>query len=105
MLPKKGDILIVDIETSLAPAFTTRAGGLAISGTKEIVPEGTLVAFQKSKGDVAVVKYAALTPKVRKLLRNLNKDYNCVTSYAVDPHALSFHCKKEDYKPEMMLDA
>ena len=105
MLPKKGDILVADIETSMSPAFTTRAGGLSISGTKEMVPAGTLVAYQKSKGDVAVVKYVALTPKVRRLLRHLNKDYNCVTSYAIDPHTLSFHCKKEDYKPEMMLDA
>jgi hypothetical protein len=95
MLPKKGDIVVVDAACEASPITVGRAGGFHEYGKKQFLVEGTLLKFIRTKNDVAMVQVIN-PPKVTKMIKNINPETNTRQSYIVDSYAISFHCKKED---------
>jgi hypothetical protein len=97
MLPKKGDIVRVDAPCEASPITVGRAGGFREYGKKEFLVGGTLLRFNRTKNDVVMVQIIN-TPKVWKMIKNINPGVNTRQSYVVDSYSISFHCKKEDFK-------
>ncbi len=97
MLPKRGDIVIVDAPCEADPINVGRTGGFYSSYgvKKQLLVGGTLLRFIRTRNDVAMVQVIN-PPKVAKMIKSINPETNSRQSYTVDAYAISFHCKKDE---------
>jgi hypothetical protein len=98
MLPRRGDIVKLDIAIQAQPVRSGYAGtSLRNDGNVQTLLEGTLLRYLRTKNDVALVQIVN-PPKVRKMVRQIHPETRSIQSFVVDAYALTFHCKKEDLK-------
>ena len=97
MLPKRGDIVVVDASCVAQPITVGKTGGFysSFGAKKQLLIEGTLLRFMRTKNDETMVQVIN-PPKVAKMIKSINPETNSRQSYVVDSYAISFHCKKED---------
>lgn len=100
MLPKRGDIVKLEVTIEAQPVRTGYSGtSLRNDGKVQTLLEGTLLRYLRTKNDGAMVQMVN-PPKVRKMIRQIHPDTKSNQSFLVDAYALSFHCRKEDLKWE-----
>ena len=101
MLPKRGDIIKLDQATEAQPVRSSYggAGSMVNDGQVELLLEGTLLRYLRTKNDMAIVQVVN-PPQVRKMLRQVNPSTNNRQTYMLDAYVVSFHCKKDELKWE-----
>lgn len=101
MLPKRGDIVKLDVTIEAQPVRTgfSSSSSLRPDGAKQTFLEGTLLRYLRTRGTDAMVQVVN-PPKVRKMIRQIHPDTRSNQSFIVDAYALSFHCKKDELKWE-----
>ena len=100
MLPKRGDILKLDVAVEAQPVHSSYMGtALVNDGEAQTLMEGTLLRYLRTKKDIALVQVMN-TPKVRKMVRQIHPGTKSVQSFIVDAYSVSFYCKKDEFSWE-----
>lgn len=101
MLPKRSDVIILDVDAKATPVRSGTYGGWFTMDVPITLPKGTLLRFYRThQGNV--IGYVVTDPRARKFVKTINPDFNARQSYKVDAHCASFFCRSEDFKPEML---
>lgn len=104
MIPKRSDIVKTDCEVEARLVRSTMYGGFRETGDTVTFPAGTHFRFLRTRNDDAYVSLIiSPSAKVRKMVRIINPDAKSRQTYALDCYSVSFLCKKDEYKPEMLL--
>lgn len=101
MLPKRGDIVKLDVDLDAQPVRSgySSSGSLRNDGKAQTLLEGTLLRYLRTKNDHALVQVVN-PPRVMKMIRQIHPDTKSKQSFLVDAYSVSFHCKKDELKWE-----
>jgi hypothetical protein len=99
MLPKRSDIIRVDVDIEAVPVRSSMYGSFHSIGEEKVkILTGSKMRYLRTRGD-KVYGQILNPPKVNKFLRQV-ADINTRQTYEIDAYSVSFFCSKDNFKPE-----